>query len=380
MKAGAAALRHDRGPLRALTGIRAVAAVAVVVFHYRDQIYGRLPAARAAEPVLGAGYLGVDLFFALSGFILAYNYSHRLGDEFRFVDVARFLWLRIARVWPVHFFTLNVMLAAFIVSRMIGLTLNTEGQIRHDAWAYLENVFMVHAWFGEGLSFNAPAWSISAEWFAYLLFLVLVLATSRIGGARVAVLGAVGSYVAFAGTYGVWYAEDPQATKGALLRVGFEFLAGCLLFEVYKHARPSENWGAGAVAAALGAVLVAGVTDGSRLQPILVPPLLGILVLCLALSSGPVRLVLSTSVAVFAGEASYSLYMTHEIVHPVVNKLMPPTAFGESQLVVRLALLVGLFVAAAAAAVATYLLVEKPARDLLRRAPFTTDTAGSRPQ
>ena len=65
--------------IRALTGLRAVAAVWVVLFHYRGDVLTLLPAARPLEPLMASGYLGVDVFFVLSGFVLAYNYANRLG-------------------------------------------------------------------------------------------------------------------------------------------------------------------------------------------------------------------------------------------------------------------------------------------------------------
>src|SRR3954453_17300963 len=90
-----------------LTGVRFVAAVWVVVFHV--YLYNR--ADLAAEhplvdavlgPIASQGDLGVDLFFLLSGFVLAHNYLQRLGPRPSLDGAASFLWLRIARVWPLY--------------------------------------------------------------------------------------------------------------------------------------------------------------------------------------------------------------------------------------------------------------------------------------
>ena len=67
-----------RPPLPALTGLRAVAAVWVVLFHYRDDLLALVPGLAPFDTFMRAGYLGVDLFFPLSGFVLAYTYADRM--------------------------------------------------------------------------------------------------------------------------------------------------------------------------------------------------------------------------------------------------------------------------------------------------------------
>ena len=67
-----------RPPLPALTGLRAVAALWVVVFHYRDDVLALAPGLAPFDTFMRAGYLGVDLFFPLSGFVLAYTYADRM--------------------------------------------------------------------------------------------------------------------------------------------------------------------------------------------------------------------------------------------------------------------------------------------------------------
>ena len=95
------------GHLDALTGIRGLAAWLVVLYHIRLSLTALLPGEVIAA--LAKGYLAVDLFFMLSGFVIWYNYADRLraggGAETRL-----FLWRRFARVWPLH----AAILAAFI--------------------------------------------------------------------------------------------------------------------------------------------------------------------------------------------------------------------------------------------------------------------------
>jgi peptidoglycan/LPS O-acetylase OafA/YrhL len=93
--------------LDALTGIRGIAAWGVVLYHIRLSLTGLLPAPVIA--VFAKGYLAVDLFFILSGFVIWYNYAARIADGG--AGAARlFLWRRFARVWPLH----GAILAGFL--------------------------------------------------------------------------------------------------------------------------------------------------------------------------------------------------------------------------------------------------------------------------
>ena len=98
------------GEIKALTGLRIIAAVWVVLFHFRPMLHDAAPRfGDALAPVLNCGAQGVDLFFILSGFVLAtWNYLDRMGPSWSGRAALRFLWLRLARVWPVYLVTLHL--------------------------------------------------------------------------------------------------------------------------------------------------------------------------------------------------------------------------------------------------------------------------------
>ena len=152
---------HTPADIRPLTALRFLAAAWVVVYAFwPDLDVGVLPHAVAK------GYLGVEVFFVLSGFILCHVYLEAFGTKRS--DYGGFLWARLARVYPLHLFTLFGVIALGLAATVAGMSLNANML----DWASLPaNLAMVHAW---GLSpeaaFNHPSWSISAEWFAYLLF------------------------------------------------------------------------------------------------------------------------------------------------------------------------------------------------------------------
>ena len=90
------------GEIKALTGLRIIAAVWVVLFHFRPLLRLASPdLTDALAPVLDRGAQGVDLFFILSGFVLTWNYLERMGESFSLRATVHFLWLRLARVWPI---------------------------------------------------------------------------------------------------------------------------------------------------------------------------------------------------------------------------------------------------------------------------------------
>ena len=102
--------------LRALTSVRGIAAWLVVLFHIRESIAG-LP--DAAEAVLAKGYLAVDFFFLLSGFVIWMRWSERLRSSGA-NRIPEFLQRRIARIWPLHLFMLAAGLCLALALRVTG--------------------------------------------------------------------------------------------------------------------------------------------------------------------------------------------------------------------------------------------------------------------
>ena len=116
--------------------------------------------------VVAKGYLGVELFFTLSGFILCHVYLDSVADGgFRYFG---FLWARLARIYPLHLATLAGVGVMALAAQAAGRTI--EASVL--SWSSLPaNLLLVHAWgFAPVAGWNHPSWSISAEWFAYLTF------------------------------------------------------------------------------------------------------------------------------------------------------------------------------------------------------------------
>ena len=91
-----------------LTGVRFVAAFWVMLYHYQGALATAGILVPVLHEVLRVGRLGVDLFFALSGFILTHTYLTKMGPKVTWPQTRHFWWLRLARIYPVHFVMLNV--------------------------------------------------------------------------------------------------------------------------------------------------------------------------------------------------------------------------------------------------------------------------------
>ena len=159
-----------RADLPGLTGIRGVAAWFVVLYHIRLGVAWALPPPVVA--VLGKGYLAVDLFFMLSGFVLWLNYDDRLRAG-GIGEAATFLARRIARIWPLHVFMLAGAVAFVLATAAAG-----RPPSDHYPWGELPlHLALMQNWgLTNALTWNDPAWSISCEFAAYLLFPLLALA------------------------------------------------------------------------------------------------------------------------------------------------------------------------------------------------------------
>jgi len=320
------------GEIKALTGLRIIAAVWVVFFHFRPLLRLASPEfSDALAPVLDRGAQGVDLFFILSGFVLTWNYLERMGETFSVRATVHFLWLRLARVWPIYLVTMHLALLWVIFTLHVG-HVPTEDLSRITAISYVRQVLLVQLWFEpffDGSSWDGPAWSISAEWLAYLLFGVLVLAvyrmmrvTSARGLAVLAIIASLPPLLLLLAT-GEFY--SPWSW---LPRIVMQFTAGALACAAVRKISPADSArrAAGYCSALLIVAMVAvlyyfdghpisGLYDSGGLVDVLFVPL----VMALAIGIGSFPALLSTRVMVYGGQISFCLYMVHELVHTSWN-------------------------------------------------------------
>jgi peptidoglycan/LPS O-acetylase OafA/YrhL len=353
-----------RAEILSLTGMRAFAALWVLLYHLNPEVRAVLdpsgPGVFLFKALTKSGYLGVDLFFILSGFIISYNYGGKF-PKLEFRAWGDFLWMRLARVWPVHVTVLLAYVAVLLVTQLAPL--QAAAPWRFSPAAFVSNLFLVQAWsIPTVLSWNEPAWSVSCEWLAYLLFPLLWLSPlSRLRAGRalfvsIVLLLAVALFCELAGFKGTAAYGIPRLAGG--------FAAGCCVYRMYSLGFGSGwNW-AVLTPLLLGLVLaVSAVLLHFELFAFGATPLLGLLLLGIAYQRCHVSRFLGSHPLRFLGAASYSIYMVHELCTLALRRLLPVDRLGEAYgLLVPGAWLLVIFMTG----IALFLFVERPCRDFMR--------------
>src|SRR5271155_5124721 len=142
--------------ISSLDGMRGIAAIAVMMFHFNIFF---LPQARL--PFLGRAYLSVDLFFLLSGFVMAHVYGRELASNWR-AHWPKLAIARFARIYPLFALTMLAM------TTIVSLSDTRLRFVSFSGWSLALQPFLLQQW--SGLSWNYPSWSISTEAEAYIFF------------------------------------------------------------------------------------------------------------------------------------------------------------------------------------------------------------------
>lgn len=161
---------HKVEYLSSLTALRGIAALLVAVFHFEMAVARFVPAAQSM--FFEKCYLMVDLFFIMSGFIMLHVYNSQFKDKIQAKSLKNFLVARFARIYPLHLFSLLLLV---VLVRWLTDWGNPPIILEQPA-DILPNIFLLHSFgFTKIYNWNIPSWSISAEWAAYLLFPIIAL-------------------------------------------------------------------------------------------------------------------------------------------------------------------------------------------------------------
>ena len=297
--------------------LRGLAALLVVFYHVRDIAQDGGAGLDRLTHFFATGYLWVDFFFVLSGFVLCHVYLDAFGARSPLqrwsATIAAFLRARLARIYPLHLATLLGVLAI----ELSALVLRPEAADvfetpRKSVGTLFASVFLLHAW-NPAIrpSWNVPSWSISTEFFAYLCFPAIALVASAWRSWGAVAIGAF-AFVSFS-----WLLADGSSVEDGipLLRCLAGFTLGVFVHRVWA-ACPVLSAGALSLlqVAGFGGLLCAMHYDLSHPVAIVC---FAIIVLATADDRGAVVTLLVNRPLRLLGTLSYSIYLVHWLVYRV---------------------------------------------------------------
>ena len=329
-----------RGYVHSLDGVRGLAALVVVLYHveYFHAWFAR-------------GYLAVDLFFVLSGYVLTHRYGAQALEGRGFL---RFVWARLARLYPLHVATLLLLAGAEYVLSQYGKHAVIQGEL---GYTFALNAFLLQAvGLTDSPSWNTSAWSISAEfWLNLAWFGLLGRLVSRRAVVPVLMFSWCISLLVLMSHSPLvdYHMEKLGYLTSALWRCLAGFSCGALIYYWRDRLLPYSR-------AALFLALICVVLVIYRRPAYadywvvgVVFPLLMIASLAAAEQSWFVRFLEWRPVA-WLGLISYSVYLNHLLVIKAVNLVAARMDLWQRGLVI-VSLVLGL-------STLTYRLIESPAR------------------
>jgi peptidoglycan/LPS O-acetylase OafA/YrhL len=404
---------RDRSDIPALTGLRFVAAFSVLVAHgfaailaNHETPYGVIYWVRQAS-----GF-GMTLFFVLSGFVIHYNYAH-LVTAAGARGIGSYLWARFARLYPL--FLLMIVFYILVSSRHIDYWSGHPERINGTVQALPYFLLSIQSWFYVIIDGNplldaiggaSPiTWSISTEWFFYLVYPALAWFVLKSRTPLATLLGilvwclvwttiAAGLYnrspsinawgVAHFGSVADFAEHQPDSFVRWLLyfspylRLG-EFVLGSLVAQLFvqsctQNIGPQENT-AGTAAFVIAAASVVGITymeyspnvETTVLRELnmnfALAPSAALLIFCAVRYRGAIFWPLTCRPIVALGEASYSIYLVHLVILTAAARLMASAGHG---IWYEFAELLVLIIAISVISMALYAYYEAPARRTLR--------------
>jgi peptidoglycan/LPS O-acetylase OafA/YrhL len=343
-----------------LTGIRGVAALWVVAFHFKKDLLDGIPHLHFLDPLFSRGHFGVDLFFFLSGFILGHVYLKEFEKgSSRFRTVKSFFIKRLARLYPVYVSTTVLALILILLAERLGHNFQNLNSGYLEPSNVIKNLLLVQTT-DNSPSLNYPAWSVSAEFIAYCSFpfvITMFLGTrfkSRVSAFFLFML-AFCVHLYLASGIDVWNRN--------ILQVLSQFTMGLCSFILIKDSIYPEKRIVflRRFFVFILVVFVYLLDDGYVSNAIL--PLVLLLVVCTNYQHNFLNRGLSRIWIIKLGLWSYSIYLTHGLLQYVLSGMGLPRMFANPFFNIVQLLLVFLVVIFLGAL--TTRLVEVPARKYL---------------
>ncbi len=317
----------QRHHLKQLTGLRFVAAFAVLISHFHQR--GVVTLTPELYDSLDGGRTAVTFFFVLSGFILAYNYSDLSSRQKR----TTFFVNRFARIYPVVLLALTVAAIATVAAENDSTFLRDRYSITSDppVWlsmSFVAQILALTSWLPSARlnqPFNSPAWSISVEFFFYAMFPIILILISKSKSTKIMFYGVIALALQWLLICVISLFAPPSAKSFLISQFPLthlaEFFIGVIACRILtanysKFSQPRLRLHLVQIVT-LGAILLLSVYPPVDPMYFLLTPFFAVLIATASLPNS-INLLVGNRVSVLLGEASYSLYMIHI---PVLNLL-----------------------------------------------------------
>jgi peptidoglycan/LPS O-acetylase OafA/YrhL len=328
----------ERGHILALDGLRGIAILLVVVCHFQSNL--GISADGRAWPLVAiahAGWMGVDLFFVLSGFLITGILVDARGSDSYF---SAFYARRALRILPVYY---GFLFAIFVLLPLLHLGAGDNYMLarQHQAWYWLHttNIMMaIDELPGRGPYPSTLFWSLAVEEQFYFIWPAVVALCSPRVLRKVCIAGVIGCIVlrivgGLAGVSGLALSVLPF-TRGDTL-----FIGGLLAIE-YRQGGLGRYRGAAKMAAIISAVVLAALIGiygqldyndpGTAMFGSIAIMALGASAVIIGISSTESRFarVLKSRFLRFFGRYSYAMYVVHTAVLAGLNHYYPFRSVG----------------------------------------------------
>lgn len=357
----------DRQKYLELESLRGLAALLVVFYH--------LPKWNSFLNLglINNGYLMVELFFVISGFVIFNSYVERINS---WRDLFRFQYLRIGRIYPVHLLFLLLFMGVEVL-KYISINVGGVDDLKvkpfstNNFQALIEQIFLLQSVLpnGHDTTYNPPAWSISVEYYTYLIFALVVLFFKKY---RMVVFFAFATFSLILLMWGLTFEFQN------LFRCLAGFFIGCVAnhFIRIRTIKPTKHI---SLLAGILFLIFLHIKNPNDMD-FLAYPIAGMLVLSLvAVPDGTLNTFLNHRFLHWLGEISYSVYMSHVFIIWLLSQILirvlkrpgttalgaVPLSIGETIIAILLVI-----VSVLVASQMIYKFIEKPIRERSRRFLF----------
>ncbi|MCX0500929.1 acyltransferase family protein [Erwinia billingiae] len=333
--------------IKSLTAIRGVFALYVAVYH----IFPR------SNSFIANGYLSVDLFFILSGFIMSYVYQFTFSSGVSIESYTKFLKGRIARIYPLYFFLIVIISILYIINGIKTPSLKEYSSL----FLFFQSFYVVPN------NLISHAWSIAVEVLAYFSFPFVIhkLMGNKISAAIFPVIYMSFGGLALVSMNGYWGPMDVGVGFLAIVRCLCEYGLGIVgyIFTIrYQHKLTpiiTES-------ILITSLVISFSALNNRGYDLVAIAAFALIIPTLSKSRGYVSYLLSVKPMVYLGEISYSIYLVH---YPLCRQLVliPTWIHNKTGLldVNSIALIMTIIIS-----IFTYHIIEVPCRNLIKRIDF----------